>query len=107
MIKFSDNLYTTKATAPRLNRIKLKLVSGVGTVNVHLITLASNGEDLFDIYSGIMFKSRRIRKRNYTVVGIAESRKAAMNLILEMIKDCEKNTGKAENMREYFEKVFL
>lgn len=107
MIKFSDNLYTTKATAPCINIIRFKLISGIGTVRYHLITLASNGDDVFDIYPAMLFKNRRVRKRDYIIVGVAESKRAAMKLVLDMIKDCEKNTGKVENLREYFEKVFF
>ena len=106
MISFSENLYSTKATKPSVNQIKFKIISGIGTVRLYLITLSANGMDLFDIYPAMQFKQRSMRKRNFLIVGIAESRRAAMELTALMIKDCADKTGSLDNMREYFDSFF-
>lgn len=107
MIKFSENLYTTKSTASAVNRIKLKLISGIGILHLYLITLSANGDDLFDIIPAAQFKVRKFRRMNHVIVGVADSKRAAFKMTEQMILDCEAKTGSFDNMRAYFEDFFL
>lgn len=106
MICFNDKVFTTKKTGPQLNRIKFKLISGIGTVGVYVITLSQNGKDVFDIYPAYLLKSRRFRKQSFDIVGVAESHRAAVKLVCEMIDECVKATGSYSDMRVFFDKFF-
>lgn len=107
MLYFCDELYTTESIRPKMNQIKFKLISGIGTVNLYLITFASNELDVFDIYASTYFKQKNLRKRDFYIVGMAESQSLAYELIQTMIQECIDNTGSANNIRSYFEKKFL
>ncbi len=71
-------------------------------VQVHLITLAQNEADVFDIYPAALFKQYDFRRRDYVVVGIAESKEAAMQLVRQMIEDCAERSGSYEQLRAQF-----
>ena len=105
MITYSKNLYLTDKTGRDLRKIKRRLKSGAGLMNVKLITLASNGKDVFDILPAFMFKLKNFRKYDHHVIGIAENKKAAFRLIERMtgeyLNDRE-NISPGMSMREYF-----
>lgn len=106
MVCICDNPYVTDKIKPDLNRIKFRLISGIGMRGVTFISLASNEKDVFDIIPASYFKQKRLRRRSFYIIGIAESAGAAYNLISEMINDCYENTGSYLNLRHYFEKKF-
>lgn len=106
MVNICDNPYMTDKIKPDLNRIKFKLISGIGMVGVTFITLADNGKDVFDIYPASYFKQKNLRKRNFYVIGIAENQGAAYSLTAKMVEECFLNTGSYNNLRTYFEKKF-
>ena len=106
MIKFCDELYMTDSLKPKLNSIKLKLISGIGLLNVFVISFSSNRKDVFDIHPAYVFKQRKMRTRDMVVLGIADSQNAAFELISEMINECFEKTGSYYNIRNYFENKF-
>jgi len=106
MIHICDKPYMTDKIKPELNRIRFKLISGIGMMGITFITLASNGRDVFDIYSAAYFKQKRLRKRNFYVIGIAENQGEAYRLITEMIEECYNNTGSYSDIRGYYEQKF-
>lgn len=99
MIKYSRNLYLTKQTEKKIDKIKWKLAAGAGMVGLQIITLAENETDLFDIYPVALFKQRYFRKRDYMIIGVAENKKAAVRLVERIITDCAKRSGTYENIR--------
>lgn len=102
MITYHPRLYLTEKTEKKIDTIKWKLGAGAGMVQVHLITLAQNEADVFDIYPAALFKQHNFRRRDYVVVGIAESKEAAMSLVRQMIEDCAKRSGSYEQLRAQF-----
>ncbi len=102
MITYHPRLYLTEKTEKKIDTIKWKLAAGAGMVQVHLITLAENEADVFDIYPAALFKQHYFRKRDYTVIGIAESKEAAMQLVRQMIEECLEQSGSYEQLRSYF-----
>lgn len=105
MIRFSENLFLTENTKGKIDGIKLKAYSGIGMLGFYFITLSSNKNDVFDIYPASFFKQRAVRKRDYAIVGVAESEYRAFELITELIEDCLNNKSEDMTMREYFESI--
>ncbi len=103
MIRYAERLYLTKRTEKELSKIKLKLFTGAGMAGVHLILLSENSEEVFDIVHAAMFKQKRYRKRLHTVIGIAESRRAAFKLIEGIIEDHLSVTGSYLGLRKDIE----
>lgn len=79
--------------------IKWKLLMGIGMPNVYVISL-SHTMDQLDIFKADLLKQRHLRKREVYIVGIANSRKAAIDLVLKMTKEVVENTGNA-NLKKY------
>ena len=98
MVNYYKKLYLTKKTEKKIEKIKWKLAAGAGMVNVHLIALSENENDVFDIYPAYLFKQRYFRKRNYTIVGVAENKRAAMQLVQRMIEECCTRSGSYEHI---------
>lgn len=71
-----------------------------------IIKFSANPDDVFDIVPVINLKLLNTYD-DMTVIGIAESRKAAINLCAEMTKMyLDENTDKI-TMRKYFEDILL
>ena len=104
MVRFIDKPYITKQVEPKISSIKWKLLCGMGMTKVYFITLAENGRDLFDIYPAAVFKQKRIRRSDRIIIGIADSRKGACDLIEKMIRECLSQNGNLDDVRGYFEK---
>lgn len=102
MITYHPRLYLTEKTEKKIDTIKWKLAAGAGMVQVYLITLAENEADLFDIYPAALFKQYYFRKREYIVIGVAESKEAAMRLVRQIIEECMEQKGSYEQLRAYF-----
>ncbi len=102
MITYHPRLYLTEKTEKKIDTIKWKLATGAGMVQVYLITLSENETDLFDIYPAALFKQYYFRKREHIVIGVAESKEAAMQLVRQMIEECLEQSGGSGQLRAYF-----
>ena len=85
MIRYAEELYLTDRTRKDLKKIKRKLYLGAGMPEIYVIKMADNINDVFDIVPATMFKSRRYRRRDHAVIGIAESRRKAYRLVESMV----------------------
>ena len=70
-------------------------------VSIYFITLASNEENLFDIFHAAHLKQPAFYRQNPFVVGIASGYDEAMELVQQMVEDIYQETG-AFQVREYF-----
>lgn len=102
MVSIYRNVFTTDVTKSKVSIVKWKISTGIGMANTYLITLASNNNDVFDIYSGTVFKQKRIRKMNFVVIGIAESDSAAKELVIKMLDYYDKNKKNDQSARDFF-----
>ena len=102
MVRFCKNPYISDGLEGKMGRIKWKVAAGIGLTGVYFISLSSNSNDVFDIYSGVMLKLRQMRKSDMVIIGIAHNAEDANMLVAKMIEDCVSNTGSIENMRRYF-----
>ncbi len=105
MIRFAKTPYVSDKVSPKLSSVKWKMACGIGMTGLHFITLADNRNDLFDIYPAYVFKQKSIRKSDRVIIGIADSRSSATELIEQMINECMQNTGGLSDVRGYFEQL--
>lgn len=70
--------------------------------NIWLITIASNPENLLDIFQGIYYRQTMFRKMNPDIVGIAEDEDAAKELVIRILQDSYEKNGNFD-VRSYFE----
>lgn len=100
-MQWAENLYLSDKTAKKKDKIIKKANRGVGMVSIYFITLASNRENLFDIFHAAHLKQPAFYKQDLYVVGIASGYEEALELVQRMIDDIYRKTG-GFAVREYF-----
>jgi len=89
LIVWSKKLFTSDSiNEKKLKKIKKKLLKPDKIrFGAHLITLNTNGSDLFDIYSIMFFPARHFKKDEYDakIIGVAGGGKEAQELAGEII----------------------
>ena len=101
-MRWAENLYTTEKTKKTLPRILHKLGSGRLQPGIWLITIASNEQNLLDIFQSIYYLQPMFARLNPDIVGVAESEDAAKALLLKIMEDIYRETG-AFDVRSYFQ----
>lgn len=100
-MQWAENLYLTDKTEKKKDKIIRKANRGMGMVSIYLITLASNPENLFDIFHAAHLKQPAFYKQDLFVVGIASDYEEALELVQRMVEDIYRKTG-GFAVREYF-----
>ena len=100
-MQWAENLYLTDKTAKKKDKIIRKANRGMGMVSIYLITLASNPENLFDIFHAAHLKQPTFYNQDLFVVGIAAGYEEALELVQRMVEDIYRKTG-GFAVREYF-----
>ena len=100
-MQWAENLYLSDKTAKKKDKIIKKANRGVGMVSIYFITLASNRENLFDIFHAAHLKQPAFYKQDLYVVGIASGYEEALELVQRIIDDIYRKTG-GFAVREYF-----
>ena len=100
-MQWAENLYLTDKTAKKKDKIIRKANRGMGMVSIYLITLASNPENLFDIYHAPHRKQPAYDKQDHFLGGIASGYEEALELVQRMVEDIYRKTG-GFAVREYF-----
>ncbi len=95
-MKWYPLLYVGQKAEKKRDRIIWKIKCGAGLVDVYLITLASNGEDLFDIISTAFLKQRAVRRNLPMIIGIASGQKEAVELVQGIVEETIRETGTAD-----------
>lgn len=106
MIRYIDNLYLTEKTDKDILKIKNKLRLGIGTISLYVIMLSKNNTDVFEIVPARMFKFRKYRHMDHTVIGFAESRKKAYEIVTRLINEHFIRTGQYTGLREDYFRLF-
>lgn len=100
-MRWAVNLYTTEKTKKLLPRIMQKVRKSKVQPGIWLITLASNEQNLLDIFHSIYYVQPMFAKLNPDIVGIGESEEAAKELVVKILEDVYKENGDF-NVRAYF-----
>lgn len=101
MITFSKNLYVSNSIKERkIPVIKLGIKQGRGRLKLYLITLSNNDSDQLDIIHNSLLKQRLYRKLDLRIVGLANSREEATELVIDMLNETIESTGHC-NIKDY------
>ena len=99
MIRYVDDLYLTENTKKNLSKIKRKLRLGAGILSLYVIMMSESVEDVFDIVPAQMFKIRKYRHMDHTVIGLAESEREAYGMIEKLIAAHYERTGQYTGLK--------
>ena len=103
LIKYSDKIFLTDKVKKNIDKYRKDIEGRSYISRACLIRFAANEDDVFDIIPLINLKISEVYN-DITVIGIAESRKAAINLCAEMTKMyLDENSD--VSMRHYFESM--
>ncbi|MCR5509044.1 MAG: hypothetical protein K6F34_10185 [Lachnospiraceae bacterium] len=106
MIRYAQDLCLTDKTGASLNRIKRRLYLGAGMTGLYVIMIATHPDDIFDIVPAAMFKSRKYRHFEHKVIGLAESRRKAYEMIGRIFIKHYYETGRYDGIKEAYLKRF-
>ena len=101
-MRWAKALYLSEKTAKKKDKIIRKANRGIGMVSIYFISLASNEQDLFDIFHAMHLKQPGFYGQNPFIVGIASGYEEALELTQRMVEDIYRETG-GFRVREYFE----
>ena len=96
-MKFYKALYVGD-TVKDPNKIKKKLKRHEGCL-VYVICIAQ-GDDQLEIYHSGYLKQKYYRKHPPIVIGIASDYKEAVNIVVQITKECVEKTGSC-NLKDY------
>lgn len=100
-MRLAVNLYTTEKTKKVLPRIVQKIRRGKLQPGIWLITIASNEQNLLDIFQSVYYIQPMFARLNPDIVGVAESEDAAKVLLQKITEDMYRETG-CFDVRTYF-----
>lgn len=100
-MRWAKELYLSESTAKKKDKIIRKADRGVGMVSIYFISLASNEQNLFDIFHAAHLKQPAFYSQNPFVVGIASGYEEALEMTRQMVEDIYRETG-GFGVREYF-----
>lgn len=92
-MKWYNNLYIGENAEKRKRKIMRKIKFNKPQLGIYVITLPSNEKNSLDIYPSNILLQRYYKKKDITVVGIAEGRDEALLLVQRIIMDCYEKTG--------------
>ena len=101
-MRWAVKLYTTEKTKNMLPRIIQKLRRGKLQPGIWLITIASNEQNLLDIFQSVYYIQPMFAKLNPDIVGIADNEESAKELLQKIVEDVYRETG-CFDVRTYFE----
>lgn len=100
-MRWAKELYLSERTAKKKDKIIRKANRGVGMISIYFISLASNEENLFDIFHAAYLKQAAFYRQDPFVVGIASDYDEALEMTRQMVEDIYRETGDFR-VREYF-----
>jgi len=95
-MKFYPLLYISPALENKREKIIWKLKCNIGLRGIYLLTLASNGRDLFDIMDASYVKQKALRRNLPMIIGITSSHSEALQTAIEIIEQTIQETGTAD-----------
>ncbi len=102
MIRYINDIFLTEKTGKDFSKIKRRLRLGTGMTGLYFIMLSENPGDVFDIVPAPVFKQRRFRHRDHTIVGITENMKEAYSFVEGIVMDHYDRTGTYTDLKAGF-----
>lgn len=95
-ILWYQNLYVGENADKHLRKIKWKLVHGIGTLRVYLLTMPSNNKNSLDIINAAYLKQPHYKKQQIKVVGVAMSYEEALQVLQQIVTEVYEETQKMD-----------
>jgi hypothetical protein len=95
-MKWYRDLYIGDSIYDKKNRIKWKINHNAGVINIYVIAFASNRENLLDIIPAWVLTQKHYPKKDIKIIGLAEGRKEALELVRRIIDETYQNTGSVD-----------
>ncbi len=92
MLSWYQHLYLGTSVERKARRLRWKINTGRGTLDLYVITIASNPANQFDIISTMQLQKKSIRKHCPMIVGLARGRFEAMDVVRRIFDDAWKAT---------------
>lgn len=92
MIWYED-LYVGESIVHKIKKIKWKIRHNAGTIDIYVISFASNEENLLDIIPSWELLQRGYPKRKIFVVGLAKGYEEALEVASSIIEEVYRQTG--------------
>lgn len=92
-MKWYPLLYVGPKAEKKKKQIIWKLKCNAGLLDVYVITMASNGKDLFDILSAANLKQKAVRRNLPLIIGIASGYEEAVALVTGIVEETIRETG--------------
>lgn len=99
MIWYED-LYVGESIVHKTKKIKWKIRHNAGTIDIYVISLASNEENLLDIIPSRELLQRGYPRRKMFVVGLAKGYEEALEVASSIVEEVYRQTG-GFRVREY------
>ena len=92
-MRWYNDLYVGYSLLDKKRQVMRKIKNGKLQFNKYVIALPFNDYDLLDIYPSNVLTQKWYRESDMVIVGIAEGREEAMDMMQLIIMDCLGETG--------------
>ena len=92
-MRWYDDLYVGYNLLDKKSQVMWKIKRGKQQFNKYVITLPFNDYDVLDIYPSNVLTQKWYKDSDIVIVGIAEGREEAMDMVQLIIMDCLNSTG--------------
>lgn len=99
-MKWYNRLYLGSGLQGKKEKLIRKLECNAGLPGICLLTLASNGKDLFDILPSHLLKQKALRRNLPPIIGIAVGYEEAVGLVTGIVEETIRETG-GTDVRQY------
>ncbi len=102
MIRWYSALYLDAKTKKKQKKIKRRMEKQKVNLGVYCVALASNENNLLDIYCTNELLFQYYRRRDMKVIGLASSKESAFRMVADIVNDVYQQTGRLD-VRTFFE----
>lgn len=95
-MRWYDDLYVGYNLLDKKRQVMWKIKRGKQQFNKYVITLPFNDYDVLDIYPSNVLTQKWYKDSDIVIVGIAEGREEAMDMVQLIIMDCINSTGECK-----------
>jgi hypothetical protein len=99
-MKWYNDLYVGYNLLDKKRQVMKKIKNGKQQFNKYVIALPFNDYDVLDIYPSYVLTQKWYLKSDIVIVGIAEGREEAMDMMQLIIMDCFNKNGDV-NVKKY------
>lgn len=101
-MRWYEDLYVGYGLLNTKRQVMRKIKNGKPQLNKYVLTLPCNDYDTLEIYPAGVLTQKWYRESELVIVGIAEGKEEAMDMMQLIIMDCLQDTGSV-NVKKYIE----